>query len=132
MALGPTNSAKGARYWFKRENFEKVREIIGIEIVEIGEIKRALLNQWQEEWNHTEKGRRTYEIFPNIRQSLRLKHLQPSQGLTHYLTGHGPYGVYLHRIHSRITDLCDSCRVCDSPEHALFECDRSRELCVDE
>ena len=123
---------RGALYWLKNSKFNKIEEIIGFDARNKREMKDALIREWQEEWDTIEEGRRTHEIFPNIRKILRLTHLQPGPGLVHFLTGHGPYGVYLKRIKSRNNDNCDMCKVIDTPEHALFECAKARELCGDE
>lgn len=113
---------RAANYWLKRNNGPKVRQIVGREANAKRDIRRMLLEEWQREWDTLEQGRRVHEIFPCVKQRLRLKDLQPGRGLVQYLTGHGPYGVYLHRIHKARTNLCSECQVEDTPEHALFEC----------
>ena len=116
---------RGALYWLKKQNYVKINTIIGKRVNTKVEIKQALLTEWQEEWNYIQEGRRTYGIFPDVRQRLRLKHVRPGQGLVHFLTGHGPYGVYFKRINSLDSDVCQNCQLVDTPEHAVFECVRS-------
>lgn len=112
---------RGAIHWIKRQNPAKVVDTIGKRARSKGEAKKAILDEWQREWENSEKGRRVFEFFPDIRARLRMKHLQPSRGLIHYLTGHGPYGTYLFKINRRPSDGCP-CGAIGSPEHMTWEC----------
>ena len=112
---------RGAIHWIKRQNPAKTETIIGTRARSKGEARTAILNQWQREWEESEKGRRVFEFFPDIRARYRMKHLRPSKGLIHYLTGHGPYGTYLHKINRRAHDGCP-CGGIGTPEHMVWEC----------
>ena len=121
---------RGACYWLKREDQARVRAIIGCDAYSKSEMKRALRREWQLEWSNIQEGRRTYEFFPSVGERLRQTHIRPSVGLVHFLTGHGPYGVYLDRIQRVEGPECRLCGTNDTPEHALFECERSKDLCL--
>ena len=75
-----------------------------------------------------DEGRRPHDILPNISERLRMKHLQPGPGLVHYLSGHGPYGSYLKRIKCSPDNNCNVCKVTETPEQVLFECEQTRPL----
>ena len=113
---------RGACYWYKKKQSSKVEQIVGGPVAVRSDIRKLLLKEWQHEWDSSERGRRTHEIFPDIKRRLRLKHLQPGRGLVQFITGHGPYGKYLKRFGQKEVSTCDTCEIEDTPEHALFEC----------
>nr|CAD7437936.1 unnamed protein product [Timema bartmani] len=88
----------------------------------IGEdIRETLLREGQADWEESTTGRRTFQLFPNVQERLRMKHLQPCQGLVHYITGHGPYRTSLFRMNLSETRLC-CCGGEVTPEHVTLEC----------
>ena len=113
---------RGANYWHKKGNLLKAELIVGRRVLDKKDIYNSLVNEWQREWDDMDVGRRTHEIFPSVRLRLKIDHFQPGRGLVQYITGHGPYGVYLHRFGQKQSKLCEVCNVDDTPEHALFEC----------
>lgn len=60
-----------------------------------------------------------------------MEQLQPSQGLTHFLTGHGPYPEYLCRFNLKEDNLCE-CGEVGTPEHVVLECPTLQELTQEE
>ena len=112
---------RGAIHWVKRQNPAKTEEISGKRAISKGEARTAILDEWQREWEESEKGRRVFDFFPDIRARFRMKHLRPGKGLIHYLTGHGPYGTYLKKINRRANDGCP-CGATGTPEHMMWEC----------
>ena len=113
---------RGATYWTNKQNWDKVNKIIGNRCTNTQEIKRSLIMEWQEEWDTIKEGRRTHEFFPSILERFKLKHVKPTKGLVHFLTGHGPYGTYWQKINKIMNPNCSVCNVIDNPEHVLFEC----------
>ncbi|PSN43427.1 hypothetical protein C0J52_02632 [Blattella germanica] len=99
----------------------KTEELSGKRAISKGEARTAILDEWQREWEESEKGRRVFDFFPDIRARFRMKHLRPGKGLIHYLTGHGPYGTYLKKINRRADDGCP-CGATGTPEHMMWEC----------
>ncbi|KAG5864212.1 hypothetical protein JTB14_010020 [Gonioctena quinquepunctata] len=63
-------------------------------------------------WSNSEKARRVYEIFPNL-------DFNPTSGLVHFLTGHGPYPQYLNRFNLKDNSLCE-CGEEGTPEHVVL------------
>lgn len=111
-----------AIYWLKKGDFDRARGIMGCPVFTIIEVKAKVFELWQSLWDTADVGRRVYGLLPSIRERLKMKHLVPSQGVVHFLSGHGPYPVYLHRIGRRLTWECDCGAPQGTPEHVLFEC----------
>lgn len=85
--------------------------------------RNSILN-WQEQWNCSEKGRRTFCFFPNIDERLR-KTFQPNFHLTQLLTGHGNFREYLNRFNIRDTNYCDCDNVTvQDVNHLIFNCQK--------
>ena len=122
---------QASNYWLKKQKPEKVTSLLNAAAANRRDIRNALLNRWQSQWDTCEKGRRVHEIFPNVRERLGLKHLNPSRGLMHYITGHGPYMSYLYKIKKANSCDCTICNVPGTPEHSTFECPLNYDLQVD-
>ncbi|KAJ3645861.1 hypothetical protein Zmor_023484 [Zophobas morio] len=45
--------------------------------------------------------------------------------VTQFLRGHGAFRSFMYRIGKTTVDLCGSCQVQNTSEHAMFECRRS-------
>jgi len=74
----------------------------------------------------TAAGRRTREaILPSLNEWLGRAHGGASFHLTQILTGHGCFGVYLHRIQKLDTPICLHCGSgdVDDADHVLQSCD---------
>lgn len=112
---------KAAIYWLKKEQYQEVLKLIGIRATCKQQIHNQILHLWQKRWDDAETGRRTYNFLPNIKQRLGMKYLNPSRGLTHFLSGHGPYAAYWHRIGRRDTSEC-ACGEEGTPEHTIWRC----------
>lgn len=83
------------------------------------------VRSWQDRWHASENGRWTYRLIPNIRPWLDRKHGEVNYQLTQFLTGHGGYRSYLHRIGVVDSPYCPNCKGKEeNPEHVLFECPR--------
>ncbi|GJQ88493.1 hypothetical protein Trydic_g4856 [Trypoxylus dichotomus] len=76
---------------------------------------------WQRRWESSTTGRTVYRFLPNIRESMGMKHMDPSRGLTHFLAGHGPFPVYLHERGLGQTNMCDYGAV-GTADHVLLKC----------
>lgn len=62
---------------------------------------------------------------------MENKTLISSQSLVHFLTGHGPYPTYLHRMYLRDDYQC-KCEDLATPEHKFFDCRLAEEQTLDE
>ncbi|KAG5885681.1 hypothetical protein JTB14_001963 [Gonioctena quinquepunctata] len=105
---------RAALYWIRRADHAKAQAIVGREIRTRRDVHKEIANMWQEMWSNSEKARRVYEIFPNLDRIP--PYFNPTPGLVHFLTGHGPYPQYLSRY-----NLCE-CGEEGTPEHVVLEC----------
>ena len=112
---------RAALYWMRKGREDKILELLQSNARTKRDIAEAILDRWQQQWNESTKGRRVYNILPNVRQRLELQHLAPSQGLIHFLTGHGPYPAHLARMNLKTDDLCE-CGETGTPEHVILRC----------
>lgn len=88
-----------------------------------------MIGRWQEVWETDNKGRWTFEQIPNVKKWVGRKHGDINFHLTQFLTGHGSFGKYLHKIGKRQEDACQLCGVSpDTVKHAIFECDMWNKL----
>lgn len=81
------------------------------------------LIEWQKHWDNTTKRRWTHRFVPSIKPWILRTHGELNFHLTEFLSGHGNFKEYLHRIGRRNTSHCPACTLKDeTPEHVLFEC----------
>ena len=121
-----TIQKRAAIYSLKKGKIGISRNIIQEPVNSIHDIKECILNKWQNLWDSSETGRRTHGFFPDIRERLKLKYINPKEGSLHYLTGHGPYQDTLHRIGIVDSPYCECGPIIATPEHVIFECQRTR------
>ena len=87
--------------------------------------KKQLLYQWQLRWSFSDKGRCTYNFFPNISN----KNLISNRYLFLFLTNHGPFQIHLFQIDKRNSPKC----VCDSvftSLHYILDCETTSSVHV--
>lgn len=81
------------------------------------------LNAWARKLVECEDGVWTRRLIPNVAQWCNRRHGQLQFHMTQIMSGHGCFGVYLHKIGKEATK---SCHHCSSPEddaaHTLFVC----------
>jgi hypothetical protein len=88
------------------------------------------IQDWQDEWNNSVTGRWTYRLIPSIKEWLVRPHGEVNFHMTEFLSGHGCFREYLHRIGKAVSPNCThaTCiQVIESPEHVFFECPRFME-----
>lgn len=87
--------------------------------------RETSLSNWQEEWNKSVKGRWTHRLIPSIKDWINRPHGEVNFHMTEFLSGHGGFREYLHRIKRAASPDCPACsQVVETPEHVLFECPR--------
>lgn len=87
--------------------------------------RNRTVQQWQAEWEVSQKGRWTYKLIPNINMWIKRKHGEVNFYLTQILSGHGNFGSYLCKIGKREVAECRYCaEPNDTPEHTMFACPR--------
>lgn len=83
------------------------------------------LMDWQEAWDMSEKGDWTYKLIPKIKPWLERQHGEVNYHLSQFLSAHGAFGPYLHRIKKADSPFCLTCvNEHETPEHVLFKCPR--------
>lgn len=85
-------------------------------------LRRDLLNKWQEEWSTTTKGRTTFEFFPSIERRIQMHWIETDYYVTQILSGHGDFNANLHSMKLRDESECECGRE-DTSRHMLVECD---------
>lgn len=86
------------------------------------------MRKWQQEWEVSLKGRWTYRLIPNIQMWVDRKIGEVNFHLTQFMSGHGCYRQYLHRIGYAGSPYCPECdEIEETPEHVVFECTRFAE-----
>ena len=92
------------------------------------EARRTTMNRWQQKWEEADKGRWTYALIPNIEVWLNRKTGNINYYITQFLTGHGLFMSYLHKIGIRQRDTCMYCPLPDTSEHTFFHCEKWRTI----
>lgn len=80
------------------------------------------LEAWQRRWDEHDKGRRTHQFIPKIKDWLDCKHRKVDYYLTQFISGHGCNRSYLMRFKIARDERCPYCAERDTPEHAVFSC----------
>jgi Reverse transcriptase (RNA-dependent DNA polymerase)/Endonuclease-reverse transcriptase len=82
------------------------------------------IQDWQAEWDKSDKGRWTYRLIPSIKMWMERPHGEVNFHLTEFLSGHGGFREYLHRIGRAVSPNCSQCNLVETPEHVFFDCPR--------
>ena len=80
-------------------------------------LKEQLLQNWQDHWDYSDKGRKTNTLIPKVNQEEYP--LTPST--TAFLTGHGPFKAHLNRFNRSSTQDC-VCGRQATADHYYYEC----------
>ena len=90
------------------------------------QIKRRITEEvvsiWQDRWTTSDKGRDLFAFFPDVRERLRCRWVEPDYAVSQVLTGHGNFK---HRLHNMRLVESGECRCGESIEdrdHILWEC----------
>lgn len=81
------------------------------------ELKKLTMQEWQTYWDYSDTGRHTFNLIQQV--SLKTYDLIPA--ITAFLSGHGPFRVYLCRFRRATTTTCE-CGGNASPNHYYFRC----------
>lgn len=92
----------------------------------IEEIKTYLLQQWQQRWETSERGRHTFSMLPDVRNRMSMTWLHVNHYTTQFISGHGDFAQYLHK-HSISDNKYCTCGSVESPTHTLINCNTYRE-----
>ncbi|KAH8304869.1 hypothetical protein KR059_003006, partial [Drosophila kikkawai] len=85
--------------------------------------RRRSLENWQNRWDSSQKGRWTHTLIPNITSWVERSHGQVDFYLTQVISGHGCFRSYLKRFGHETEDWCPVCGsgVVEDARHVLFE-----------
>ena len=61
-----------------------------------------ILKSWQNYWENSDRGRDTYNVIKNV----SLDYLCKNQVSAYFITGHGSFPSFLHKIKKKSNDLC--------------------------
>lgn len=86
--------------------------------------REVTLNEWQQRWNRAATGEWTRQLIPDILPWLKRRHGELTFHLTQFLSGHGCFASFLHRIGKAETPKCWYCEEVDTPAHTFYDCHR--------
>lgn len=85
--------------------------------------------RWQEMWENDNRGRWTASLIPQVQPWVERRFGEVDYYLTQFLTGHGYFRAYLHRMGIAVEPECIYCQcVSDDAEHTFFFCPRWERL----
>lgn len=70
-------------------------------------------------WDHSSKGRHTYQLLPNIKNRMKMKHLVIDRFTSQLLTGHGNFAAKLPAFSLKPISMCE-CGLEEKAEHVLI------------
>ncbi|KAI4473631.1 hypothetical protein M0802_016020, partial [Mischocyttarus mexicanus] len=73
------------------------------------ERRRETMEEWQKRWEETEKGRETFQYFPNVEERINLN-LKMNYYVTQFISGHGKFNSKLKMFNLAEEMICDTCR----------------------
>jgi len=82
-------------------------------------INRRGLEQWQQQWNSSEKGAMCRSFFPRLEQRLKIK-LPITPEFTAFVTRDGKTKSYLHRFKLIDDPAYPCCEERQTSEHIIF------------
>lgn len=89
------------------------------------EIRTRTMTEWQDRWDQLEsKAQWTKRLIPNLSRWVECKHREVGYFLTQFLSGHGSFRTFTHRIGKDMDNHCLYCGETDTPEHTVFQCPR--------
>lgn len=87
--------------------------------------REETMNRWQTRWeNLVGVGAWTRRLIPDIRRWTARKTGAVDYFLTQFLSGHGCFRAYLHRMRRADSSDCPYCGLEDTPAHVALECER--------
>ena len=111
---------RGARYWFKHDQPDRVRNLLGTNINNLQELDVAIIELWNKNWKSLIKNKRTHDILPDVKHRMELN-WEPGPGMVQFISGHGPYRERLFKSKSVNSPHC-GCGPIGTAEHVILEC----------
>ena len=115
---------RAARYHLKKGDHEKISLLLNCQpqVFTRSRIEEVLSQAWNEIWTTSSKGNHLRAIFPTIQERLKCSWLQAHYWNIPFLTSHGPFASYLHRMHLRVSPGCKCAQGDVTPAHVLLDC----------
>lgn len=89
------------------------------------EERERTMTRWQESWSNETRGRWTARLIPLIEPWVGRAHGEISFYITQFLSGHGCFRAYLHKMGRAESPECQYCGAgIDDAEHTLLDCER--------
>lgn len=90
--------------------------------------KEATRGKWIRRWAELENvAQWTKSLIPDLGAWLDCSHKEIDFYITQFLSGHGSFNSYLHRIGKVPDQTCNYCgEEVDNPEHTILRCSRWR------
>ncbi|XP_067131421.1 uncharacterized protein [Centruroides vittatus] len=85
-------------------------------------LKMNTIQKWQELWTESTKGRRIYDLLPNIGRLMHLNWFPPGRETMIYLSGHDGLGVFKRRFNLSEQTECMCGQANEDIHHLIFEC----------
>ena len=80
---------------------------------------------WQQRWDSELRGRWTARLIPRLSAWVDRQHGEVDFYLMQFLTGHGLFRAYRHKIGKVLNPSCVYCGdTNDDADHTFFQCDR--------
>lgn len=81
--------------------------------------------RWQQQWEGDTRARWTAKLIPKLNVWINRNHGEVNYYLTQFLSGHGYFQAYLHKVEKTGSPECVYCGAeSDSALHTFFVCDR--------
>lgn len=107
----------------RRAIYLRKAEVAGVNVAK--EERTRTIDEWQISWERDQRGRWTRRLIPRIQPWIERLHGEVGYYLTQFLSGHGYFSRYLHRMGKRDSPDCPYCvGVPDDALHTFFYCER--------
>ena len=95
----------------------------------IAEIKRQIGEKWKLKFENSQKVEKLQETFDEVGKRVchGEKHRASFSALNQILCGHSRLNSHQAKLNPNKSELCDECKVPESVEHYLFDCDKYEE-----
>lgn len=104
----------------------KLRQEIRNGETQVTNFEEECLERWQDRWQGDDsgKGERARSLIPEITPWYHRSHGELTYELTQYISGHGTFNKYLHRIGKKSSANCNLCDQdeTDDPDHSITRC----------
>ncbi|KAF6199598.1 hypothetical protein GE061_007624 [Apolygus lucorum] len=80
------------------------------------EITESSLNQWQDRWTSSTKGRHTFKVWQDVRDRMSQRYVEVDHYVSQLCTGHGDFNAKLHEMRLKTSPTCE-CGEMETAEH---------------